>query len=87
MNLKAYCLDGVETWAGVDAADAVQAAIMNNFGPNADPRDCYEGEEIVEIDREVTVRTSERGEAAEYTTVGAILDRMTSPGLVCSTEY
>ena len=85
--LKAYQIDDCDTWAGTDAEDAVRNA-MKQQGPHADRRDYLAVDEIRELPRSAKVLDSEPGDENEtYTTVGAILDGMTEPGIVCSTEY
>lgn len=82
-DLKAWQINDVETWSGRDVGEAIAAAMKATGLPRDEVAD--EEGEIEEVSRDLTVREDE--ETDELTTVGAILDAMTEPGLVCATEW
>ena len=84
-KLKAYQVDKESIYAGHDPVEAMMAYCADTGHEFLGVEHCTR---LMEVRRGCRVADTEHDLGdPDYTTVGAILDSMTGPGLVASTEY
>jgi hypothetical protein len=82
--LKAWRINDIETWAGRDVDEAIEAAIA----ATGVTRDELLSDGVpAEVSPDVRVMSEEGEDAQDYTSIGEILAKMTGPGPVCTTEW
>lgn len=79
-DLKAWRINDCDVYSGRNPEDAIAKAVADTGLPYEDVLDG----EVHEVSRDTTVQVEDE---PYKTTVGEILDGMSGPGLVCSTEW
>lgn len=82
--MKAWQINECDVYAGETLEEAIEASMRDTGNTQEETVGDYAGHEV---DRAETVRLVEEGDGSGFTTVGALLDEMTKPGIVSSTEY
>jgi hypothetical protein len=78
---RAWRINDCDTYAGRDVEEAIAKAMADTGIPRGEIVE----DPVTEVSRAVVVADAD--DPSVKTTVGAILDAMDGPGLVCSTEY